>query len=575
MPLKDFLVYYSRKAINPPTGLNVSLKSKNFSFFTSGTEAELPSGAKCDRLYAYKNATKPTLCQIFQTPDNFHDLVGDFSYAFLHDGKLLLAKDQLGIRPLFYYQDEEKFIAATSIPLIKPYVKLELNKTYIARELQNSPQAVEDTFYANVHRFPPAHYGYFDPATKKLTLKRYWDLEKIPMDAFPTEEAQFAELNRRWEEAVLCRAGDREKVGCQLSGGLDSSAIAAVLAKHIAVKNIHTYSFVLSEKTLPYSEKGIDEQATQQSVRTHSGLLEENHHTVREFHFEDLQAELDRTEEVMGSYTNSNGIWQDTLFMKAAEHQVEVMYSGFPGDECVSAPAPRYYYNYFAEGRILSFLRQKPLKHSLDVLRYLRNRWAGSTKPSYARINEERNYLNPQFKAAKPLPSFPNYRSYREEMKAQITRPHTCLRTESEGAYARTHGIETVYPMADIRLIGFVYSLPTEMYKPEPYTRRIFRELCKGLLPEEVRTQEKRNGAMTLAFAEYWHRTKRDAFRPVSLEDPLNMIQMEKLQKDEEGFGTVSRQVKIMELAYSIQGNLRFSSDKKLNLIKEDYTSMQ
>jgi asparagine synthase (glutamine-hydrolysing) len=554
--LKDFLVYYSSKAVTPPAGFNLSLKSKDFSFFTSGKEAELPLGAKCDRLYAYKNVDNPKICQIFRSPNNFRDLVGDFSYALLHEEKLLLAKDHLGIRPLFYYQDEEKFIAATSIPLIKPYVNLDLNKEYIARELQNTPQAVEDTFYANIHRFPPAHYGYFDPITKKLTLHRYWEMEKISMEAYPTEEARYAELTRRWEEAVLCRAGDRGNLGCQLSGGLDSSAIAAVLAKHINVKNIHTYSFVLTEKTRAYSERGIDEQDTQKLVRTHSGLLEENHHTISDFHFENLQAELNRTEQVMGSYTNSNGIWQDTLFMNAASHGVEVMFSGFPGDECVSAPATRYYYNYFGEGKTLNYLLQNPLKHSLDLARYLRNRRRGSTQASFAKINAERNYLNPHYKAIKPIPSFPFFTTYSAEMKSQITRPHTCLRTESEGTYARTHGIETVYPMADIRLITFVYSLPTEMFKPEPYTRRIFRELCKGLLPEEVRTQNKNNGALTLAFAEYWHRTKKDAFRSISLKDPLNMIQLEKLEEQGVNIGLLSRQVKVMELAYSIQQNL-------------------
>ena len=65
-----------------------------------------------------------------------------------------------------------------------------------------------------------------------------------------------------------------------------------------------------------------------------------------------------------------------------------------------------------------------------------------------------------------------------------------------------------MYPLADIRLLEIMYSLPADLFKPKPYSRALFRNLAIGILPEKVRLQPKRSGAKTLAFADYWIHTK-------------------------------------------------------------------
>jgi asparagine synthase (glutamine-hydrolysing) len=467
-------------------------------------------------------------------------LLGDFSFAIwdTQEHKLFIAKDHLGIKPLFYYQDTDKFVFSTAIHTIKSVVVPKLNEQYIAKELKCFLPEVEETFFADIHRFRPAHYALVNTTNGMQEPVRYWELMPLDISAFKTTEERYAELRRLFTEAVLCRARTSKNVGVQLSGGLDSSAIASILARHIPKDRLHTYAFVLSDKTRPYSERGIDEQGTQQAMIEYSGLLPENHHKIEEFHFKDVFEEFERSNLIMGGHANSDCIWQDTLFKTAAENNVGFIMSGFPGDECVSNSGSRYYYDYIGNRDIKALFRmivKNPLRGPKRILDYYIARQSGFYIKGYDKVQMSRSLLREDSPWHKLPPdgSYKFYPTFKALLKSQICRPHTCHRTESEGAYALSHGMETVYPLADIRLIAFVYSLPAEMFAPEPYSRAVFKNMCIGLLPERVRLQPKNSGAMTLAFAEYHMKKQFEELKDYKITDPLNMFcPVEKLRKN-------------------------------------------
>lgn len=444
-------------------------------------------------------------------------LYGDFSF-FVYDlavNSLFLVKDQLGIKPLFYCIYQDFLIFSTHVDFIKRLlpVKPSFNLPYLVKELKNYPQSYEDTFFDSILRLKPAHYLFFDGFSLSDEI-RYWDLMPVSIPHFDNDESYFDLLRTSLFEAVKSRLRGKKIVGCQLSGGMDSSAIAVILSRLIPKEHLHTYSFVLNELTSLYSDSGIDEKGTQEEVITYAGLLVENHHPITGFHFRDVFEELTTKNEVMGGLANSDAIWQDSLFKHASENQaVEVMFSGFPGDEGISCPGGNYFYEYLATfdlGGLFSHVYDFRLSGLKGILNYYRSKFHGTTKPSYAAIQRSRNLLHPDKESEFNLhdSSFAFKSSFKSWLKSQITRPHTCLRTESEGTYANRHGLETVYPLADLRLIQLVYSLPPRFFAPKPYTRALFRNVCKGVLPEQVRLQPKFNGAKTLAFADYWIKIK-------------------------------------------------------------------
>lgn len=461
-------------------------------------------------------------------------LLGDFSFVVWDkvEQTLFLTKDHLGIKPLFYYCDENFLLFSTNIHTIKAVkgVNLALDKLYIARELKNFSPTFQDTFFQHIKRLTPAHYIKFYPPKNDILEQRYWELSTINISEFKTEDEIYTELRRLFTEAVVCRTRTNKNIGCQLSGGLDSSAIAVLLSRNIDKNRLHTYSFVLSDKTRPYSENGIDEQETQNIIIDYADLKRENHHKIEEFHYKDVFEQIETSNLVMGGYAVADCIWQETLFKKAKEQNIGFMMSGFPGDECVSNDGMLYHFDFLGKfdfKKIITFLREKQLRGLKRILTYYLAKWQGTYEPSYHKTQFKRNLLNPNSTYYKTLRKDPNafafFSTFKEIMKNDVCRPHTCHRSESEGAYSQMHHMETVYPLADIRLIRLVYSLPSELFNPQPHTRSVFRNMCKGILPDQVRLQVKVNGALTLAFAEYWQKQQLEELEKGKLEDQYKM----------------------------------------------------
>lgn len=470
-------------------------------------------------------------------------LIGDFSFA-IWDGQkktLFLAKDQMGIRPLFYMEQDGLFYFGTTISSIKLALpqKPELNERYIAKELRNFPQEVEDTFFAAIKRLKPAH-SILLKLGKQLEEIRYWELGTVDLSQCKTNEDYYALLRTTLEKAIQSRIRGKKTVGCQLSGGMDSSAIAVLLSRLMDKKQLHTYSFVLDETTKTYSDNGIDEQGTQDEIISYAGLIQDNHHHITSFHYKDVFEELATKNKVMGGFADSDAIWQDSLYKAAAtENQVEVIFSGFPGDEGISQNGNNYFYDYLNDFNIkglFQFLIDFRRGAILKTIHYYKAKKAKTTALEYSEIQEKRNLLSRNSKFYNELKdqSFAFNPSFKSWQKQQICRAHTSLRTESEGAYANQYNIETAYPLVDIRLLEIMYSLPAELFKPKPYSRALFRNLAIGILPDKVRLQPKRSGAKTLAFADYWIHTKSKELRNYSVKNHIGLMLSEEEYQQKE-----------------------------------------
>ncbi|EKB47409.1 asparagine synthetase B family protein [Cecembia lonarensis] len=459
-------------------------------------------------------------------------LIGDFSFA-IWDRKrqqIFLAKDQAGIRPLFYLQVGESIIFSTFIPSIKSAVdgKLPLNLPYLAKHLKNYPPEVGETFFKDIMRLKPAHYMLTDGAL--LEEKKYWELKPLELPRFKNREDYYALVRRHLEEAVRCRIRGKQRVGAQLSGGMDSSVITVLLSKMMDKRQLHTFSFVLDEQSKVHSKTKTDEQETQQEIIRYAALVPENHHHITRFHYRDIQEELQTRNLVMGGWEDGDSFWQDSLFKLAGEKQgVELMFSGFPGDEGVSEFGHHFFYEYLGNKNmwgILQYLFEFRVGGLRNIFRYFQYKRQGTGYPAYQKIQQERDLLHPESPFHQMLQddSFPFYPTYREFLKNHALRYHTAQRAESEGSYAIRYSIETVYPLADIRLIQLLYSLPVELFKPKPFSRALFRNVCKGLLPDRVRLQYKYNYAYTLAFYDDYSHKKIEALRDYRIKNHTGLM---------------------------------------------------
>lgn len=444
-------------------------------------------------------------------------LLGDFSFVIWdkQEEKLFMAKDHLGVKPLFYYKDDNILLFSTSITGIKTVFSepLAINQLYITYILKNYIPPVELTFFELIYRLKPAHYYCLNRRTETSIEKNYWKLSPIAISEFETDEERLKELRKIFFQAVSCRTRTYKKVGSQLSGGLDSSAITVLVSQMIPKENLHTYSFVLNEKTRAYSELGIDEQETQNAIIRFADLISKNHHPIEDFHFKDVFEEMRHSNLIMGGYDHSDCIWQATLFKEAQKSNVGFIFSGFPGDECISNSGTFYYYDYIYHKnwkKLWQFLKEFRLRAIKRILMYFISKQVGTHFIGYIKLQKQRDLLDSTSKWNKRMWSkkemfgtYTFYPSFKQQLIELVCREHVCFRTESENAYALQYGIETTYPLADIRLLQLAISLPVEMFKPSPLPRALFRKLCNTILPDSVLLQNKNNGASTLAFFDY------------------------------------------------------------------------
>lgn len=156
-------------------------------------------------------------------------------YAFvIHDakaGKLFGARDIFGIKPFYYYQTaagDLMFGSEIKSFLEHPGFEKAVNKKALRPYLTMQFPATEETFFAGVYKLPAAHCFTYDLASGEMSVRRYWDADFSDDDS-KTFDQYVEECDRVVHESVAAHRIADVKVGSYLSGGVDSSYIAACL----------------------------------------------------------------------------------------------------------------------------------------------------------------------------------------------------------------------------------------------------------------------------------------------------------------------------------------------------------
>jgi asparagine synthase (glutamine-hydrolysing) len=190
--------------------------------------------------------------------DCVHHLRGMFAFAIWDAGKrsLFVARDRLGIKPLYYRLTPASFLFGSEIKAILAYpgAHPEFNRAGLPEFLAFGYISGEDTFYSGVKKLMPGHTLELKE-TGELKISRYWDLP-LHKESEPRPESYYVETYRDLlEQCVENHLMSDVPLGVFLSGGVDSSAVAALMTK-IRQAPIETFSVGYSEASyseLPYA----------------------------------------------------------------------------------------------------------------------------------------------------------------------------------------------------------------------------------------------------------------------------------------------------------------------------------
>jgi asparagine synthase (glutamine-hydrolysing) len=209
-------------------------------------------------------------------PASVTRLRGMFAFA-IWDRKtrtLFCARDRLGIKPLYYYWDGRVFAFASEIKALLEYpgISAAVEEDVLPEYLGFGYISEERTLFRNIRKLMPGHHLVLDTreAEPRLSIGRYWDVPEPSPQEPRDDRFWIAETRRRLEESVRLRLMSDVPLGMFLSGGLDSSALAALMCR-MTDGPVTTFSVGYAESE--YSELGYAAQVAH--------AIGTDHHEIR------------------------------------------------------------------------------------------------------------------------------------------------------------------------------------------------------------------------------------------------------------------------------------------------------
>jgi len=205
---------------------------------------------------------------------------GMFAFAIWDRNRrsLFCARDRLGIKPFYYWQNDSTFVFASEIKALLEYpaISATLNQSLVSEYLAFGYTSGEETLFAGIRKLMPGHTLTVDITPRKLavSIRSYWDVPGpdgpgSPGAGLKSDQDWIRELRRRLEENIEMRLMSDVPLGMFLSGGVDSSAIAALM-KRMVTGPVETFSVGYAEAA--YSELSYARQV--------AGTIGTSHHEV-------------------------------------------------------------------------------------------------------------------------------------------------------------------------------------------------------------------------------------------------------------------------------------------------------
>jgi len=430
-------------------------------------------------------------------------LVGDFSFV-IFDPKnktVFAARDHLGVKPFYYVHTDRYLILTSSARLFHALDDLRLtpSEEWIARYALFISADYEKTPWLQVKKLAPAHQ-LSCAANGRLVTNRYFDFIDDAPSSFTRSEEYVTAYRAALDEAVRCRLNSDFAIGCETSGGLDSSAITGLAAMFTAQgpQDLHTFGFARLEREPEFLLR------TSQLHR-----IQNNHVYMKVGTPEEKRQLAERSLTLLGHPPEDNNGSHHELFYKDCERWgVRTLLSGFGGDEVVTNHGDLLKAELFDARKFrLLFdnvggkLATRPLRLLRQVKRQ-RNRRAGES----ALMAKRKQLWDGMLLSDNVADRFHLEQTYVDAMRydyehrtingyilqGRLT-PYLTSRLECCTLMAAARKVEYRWPLLDVRLMQQYLSTPSIEKFSHGTTRYLHRQALQGVVPEEVRWKPTKN----------------------------------------------------------------------------------
>ncbi|MGE0131701.1 MAG: asparagine synthase (glutamine-hydrolyzing) [Blastocatellales bacterium] len=446
-------------------------------------------------------------------------LNGMFTFALWDERRqrLLIARDRMGEKPLYFTQTANSFIFASELkslvahPEVERRVNLLALRKYLQYEFVPSPH----TMIEGVHKLRPAHRLIFEKG--EWRTESYWRLNYEDERLKIGEDEAAEEVHDRLREAVRMRLVSDVPLGVLLSGGIDSSTVAA-LACEAAEGRVKTFS-------IAFDEKSFDESSYARLVAEHLGT----EHYEQRFTEREMLEIVPEIPRLLDEPLGDGSLIPTFLLSRFTRERVTVALGGDGGDELL-AGYPTYaahrvadYYRalprFVREGLIEPAVARLPVSTENLSFDFKAKRFVqGASLPAGTRhtvwmgsytADQQRALLLPEVLAACPdqqvfdeirIYDHPNGHDVVEQMM-KLDATHylsECVLFKVDRA-SMAASLETRAPFLDHTLVEFLTRLPLDLKMRGLTAKYILKRAMRDRLPQQIINRPKKGFGMPVA----------------------------------------------------------------------------
>jgi asparagine synthase (glutamine-hydrolysing) len=427
---------------------------------------------------------------------------------------LTLARDHIGLNVVMWHRSE-RFFAFATMPnglFAMEAVPRELSEEKFADFLVLNHAEHATTIYRDIFRVPPAHVMQVDSGGVTKLLP-YWSVRDIRPVRLPSDQDYAEGLRERLNVAVRRQMRSAHPIGCLLSGGLDSSSVAALAARalHENKQRLAAFTGVPRRGFDAPVAAGhyADETLYVDAIARAAGNIDV---TYVENTAADDFAEIDRFFIALeGPVRNPTNLgWVLAILRLARQQGRRVLLGGLRGNSTISWSGWSQAAAHLKRGRWLTALRQWRLYYRRTphsrwattrnlFIEPLMSQWLSSERRHPRRVApwQQHSPIRPEFAAAMGV-----------DARARTNRHDFLYRTRSDeriqsllqadyagdwyAAEKALTGVEVRDPTADIDVVSYCFGVPPEQYLAEGTDRSLIRRAMWGLLPDAVLTNNLR-----------------------------------------------------------------------------------
>ncbi|MEK6940127.1 MAG: asparagine synthase (glutamine-hydrolyzing) [Nanoarchaeota archaeon] len=433
-------------------------------------------------------------------PECVQTFNGMFAFAIWDAKKdlLFLARDRLGVKPLYYYQNATKLMFASEIKafLADPTFPRQLHHQAVAEYLTFQNIMDDKTFFAGVKMLLPGHYLVVQEG--KDVIKQYWDASYVKSNKQKVEE-YYADFRSILSRSVARHMVSDVPVGSYLSGGFDSGSIATFAAGK-SQKRIEAFTGTFKEGGIYDETKGSRLVAQKINAVVHEAVVSS----------QDFVSSIEKILYHLDEPKTGIPVISQYVVSKLVSEQVKVVLTGHAGDE-LFAGYPIYKVAYFKDLvrknpftalRFFSFftwsemprslyflffpLFDKEVKHGLFIMFNKRQRKKLLSKQFYQGL-PDKNTVSVLEKFCRP-----DLKSQTDKIQYLYLKTYLPSLLVCEDKMGMAHAIEARVPFCDNEMVDFANSIPLKFKLYGHELKHIIKQSMKKDLPSIHYHQQKK-----------------------------------------------------------------------------------